>query len=109
MLHRISTFVAASASLIAATIMLAQQPQPAPSSAAPPQTPSASAEEVEGGPPSYVKVETPQQRRDRVGAVDPGPNPDEKTKFYRYGKEFHIARFEKKWASFDQEIGRAHV
>ena len=49
-----------------------------------------------------MKVETPQQRRDRVGAVDPGPNPDEKTKFYRYGKEFHIARFEKKWASFDQ-------
>ena len=106
MLHRLSRFAIASIAVLAASLMMGQQPQPAqPQAATPHTTAAAAATEGDGGKPAYIKPETPEQRHERVGLVDPGPNPDEKTTFYRYGKSFHIERFDKKWASFDQEPG----
>jgi hypothetical protein len=56
----------------------------------------------EGGTPTYVRPETPEQRHERLGTNDdPGPNPDEKKTFYRFGKQYHIERYERRWASFD--------
>jgi hypothetical protein len=104
MFHRLSRYAIASAAIIAASLMMGQQPQPAQPQAATQQT-AASAAAEDGGAPAYIKPETPEQRRERVGLVDPGPNPDEKTVFYRYGKAYHIVRFDKKWAAFDQEPG----
>lgn len=60
----------------------------------------------DGGEPRYVRPETPEQRRDRIGgAEDPGMNPDSKQVFYRYGKPFTIYKYEKEWATYDQQPG----
>lgn len=66
---------------------------------------AAHAEQIDGGVPTYIKPETPEERRTRVGPVDPGLNPDEKTIFYRNAVAYHIAKFERKWAAFDQPAG----
>lgn len=80
------------------------QTQPAPKAPAATTTTTAAttAGEPEGGTPTYIRPETPQQRRDRLGTNDdPGPNPDEKKIFFRFGKQFHIERYDRRWASFD--------
>jgi hypothetical protein len=60
----------------------------------------------EGGVPVWIKPETPEHRRERLGtATDPGPDPDPKTHFWRFGKPFHIERFDRKWAAYDREEG----
>jgi hypothetical protein len=76
--------------------------------AAAPQTPAAqsSATVPEGGMPTWIKAETPEHRRDRLGTnTEPGINPDEGVHFWRYGKSFHIVRFDRKWAAYDREEG----
>src|SRR5438045_9026491 len=106
MLQRLSRFAIASIAVLSASLMMGQQPQTAKPQAWTQQTTTyAAATEDVGGKPAYIKPETPAQRHERVGLVDPGPNPDEKTSFYRYGKAFHIVRFDKKWAAFDQDPG----
>lgn len=67
-------------------------------------TPATNAE-IEGGAPSYVKEETPEQRRARVGEVDPGANPDPKAEFSRFGKKWKIERYERQWAAYDAQPG----
>ncbi len=59
-----------------------------------PATPAAAPAEIEGGTPAYVTPETPEQRAARVGAVDPGLDPDPQHIFYRYGKRYHIEKFD---------------
>jgi hypothetical protein len=60
----------------------------------------------EGGLPTWVKPETPEHRRDRLGtAEDPGLNPDSKKQWWRYGRAYTIERYERKWAAYDQEEG----
>jgi VCBS repeat protein len=60
----------------------------------------------EGGVPHYIRPETPEQRRDRIGTnEDPGPNPDEKTIFWRYGSQFTIFKVEKEFAKYMPEPG----
>jgi len=77
------------------------QAQKAPAAKAAPATTSA-VPQPEGGTPAYIRAETAQQRRDRLGTNDdPGPNPDEKKTFYRFGKQYHIERYDRRWASFD--------
>jgi hypothetical protein len=114
MLPRFPLFLAVAA-LAAVTVAKSQTtttpPAPATTSATAAQSNPAST--TSGEPkfmagektPHYVKAETPEQRRDRVGAVDPGPDPDETTVFYRFSRPFHITKFEKKWAAFDQPLG----
>ena len=91
----------------AAGVVLAQS-QPAPTPKAPATatpataTPAPQTGQVEGGAPRYIRPETPQQRRDRLGTnEDPGPNPDPKKQFFRFGKQYHIERFESRWASYE--------
>ncbi len=60
----------------------------------------------EGGVPVWVRPETPEQRRERLSTPeDPGPDPDPKKTFYRFGRPFHIERFERRWAAYDKEPG----
>jgi hypothetical protein len=78
------------------------QPAPKAPAATTKTAPAATAGEPEGGTPTYIRPETPQQRRDRLGTNDdPGPNPDEKKTIFRFGKQFHIERYDRRWASFD--------
>lgn len=81
----------------AASSVLAQPapaPQPAPA--------AASAQAIEGGEPKYVRPETPEQRKERLGtAEDPGTNPDPAKKFWRFGRSQTIEKFDRKWASYD--------
>jgi hypothetical protein len=60
--------------------------------------------EIDGGTPTFTRLdgkpETPEQRAARVGAVDPGSNPDPKTTFYRYGKRYHIEPYDNRWVVF---------
>jgi hypothetical protein len=59
---------------------------------------TATAEVPDGGVPRYIKPETPQQRMERLGTQeDPGPNPDSKTKWIRFGHPYTIHKFDKKW------------
>jgi len=57
-------------------------------------TPVAAPADIVGGTPTYVTPETPAQRAARVGPVDPGLDPDPKQVFYRYGKRYHIEKFD---------------
>jgi hypothetical protein len=94
---------------LAATAALAQTP--ATSSAPvpfPPETrmsaplPTDANGVIEGGAPKYLTPETPEQRMARIGMrEDPGPNPDPKQVFYRFGKPVSIHRYERRWANFD--------
>lgn len=80
------------------------KPQPAAAQPAAAQTAATASvsKEIEGGTPTYLRPETPEQRRLRVGNVDPGPNPDPKTIFYRYGKLYHIEKFDRAWEATDR-------
>jgi hypothetical protein len=88
-------FVGMLGALTGATAADAQTPAPA-------QTPAASAPaEQDGGIPRYIRPETPEQRRDRLGtAEDPGPDPDPDKVYYRFGKPFKISKHEKRWAKY---------
>jgi hypothetical protein len=56
--------------------------------------------------PHYIKPETPEQRKARLGtSEDPGPDPDPKVIYSRYGKPMHIDRFDRKMAAYDVEEG----
>jgi hypothetical protein len=56
--------------------------------------------------PHYIRPETPQQRKDRLGTQDdPGPDPDPTTVFIRFGKRTRIARFDRRMAGYDVEEG----
>jgi FG-GAP-like repeat len=77
-------------------------PQPPPGSAQ--QVSGASA--IPGGEPHYVLAETPEQRKLRLATQeDPGVNPDPKATYIRYGHLYHIARYDRKLAAFDQPEG----
>jgi FG-GAP-like repeat len=86
---------------LAATPLVAQT---APATSAQPQPAVAAA--VEGGTPQYIKPETEEQRRSRLGTVDdPGPNPDPEKIWWRFGKQYKIHRYERRWAKYDQQEG----
>jgi hypothetical protein len=59
-----------------------------------------------GGEPRYVKPETAEQRRDRIGTTeDPGPDPDPTKIFSRFGKQYTIYKAEKRYAKYLPEVG----
>ncbi|MBK5260217.1 MAG: VCBS repeat-containing protein [Thermoanaerobaculia bacterium] len=61
----------------------------------------------EGGMPAWVRPETPEQRRERLStSEDPGINPDPKKVFFRFGRPFHIERYERRWAAYDRDMGQ---
>lgn len=63
--------------------------------------------QLEGGAPAYIKPETAAQRTARLGTPeDPGPNPSGETIFFRFGKQYKIERFDRRWANYqDVEPG----
>jgi hypothetical protein len=98
------------ATCVAATLTPAAfaQTTAKPAAVAPPASSAAqsSATVPEGGMPTWIKPETPEHRRERVGTnIEPGINPDPGIHFWRYGKSFHIERYDRKWAAYDREEG----
>src|SRR3954451_3977275 len=93
--------------ICAAATATAALAQTAPQTATPPKAAPQGAQTMapgvpEGGEPKYIRPETEQQRKERLGtAEDPGTNPDQSKHYWRYGHSFHIERFDRKWASYD--------
>ncbi len=59
-----------------------------------------------GPTPTYLKAETAEQRKTRLGtAEDPGLDPDPDKHFYRFGKSFHIEKTLRRYAVWDQPEG----
>jgi len=95
-----------SASLALASF--AQTPATTPPTSAIAQTSTASSSTTvpEGGMPVWIKPETPQHRRERLGTpTDPGIDPAPTMHFWRFGKPYHIEKYERKWAAYDREEG----
>ena len=93
---------------VAAALMPAAFAQtPAKPGAVPQPSAAASNETVpDGGMPAWIKPETPEQRNDRLGThTDPGINPDPATQYWRFGKPYHIEKYDRKWAAYDREEG----
>lgn len=96
------TFIVAVATVFAAS---AQEQQPAPAQPellAPTATPAADEVDVpDGGMPTYVVPETPEQRQERLGTnEDPGINPDPEKVWIRFGKKYRIRKYERQWAKY---------
>src|ERR1700692_458455 len=95
------------ATCAAASLSVAFAQTPAkPVPAAAPQTPASvtpsKATVPDGGMPAWIKPETPERRMERLGThTDPGINPDPSVHFWRFGKSYHIERFDRKWAAYD--------
>ena len=93
---------AAVLALLASAPLLAQADKPA----APAATTTAAVvapSEIDGGKPSYLKPETPEERMKRLGTTeDPGPDPDTKKIWTRFGKQYHIEKFTRQWEAYDR-------
>jgi hypothetical protein len=82
----------------------AAQPQTAQSATAQTAKPAAAAtpSTVDGGEPKWIRPETPEQRKLRIGTVeDPGPDPDPAKRFWRFGHMYYIEKADRRWANFD--------
>lgn len=56
----------------------------------------------DGGAPSYIRPETPEQRLARIGTTtDPGPDPDPTAIWWRFGKAYKIDRYDRHWAVYE--------
>jgi hypothetical protein len=99
-----SLFASLAGALLLSAAAVAQtqtKPEGAPATTS---TASAATATPDGGTPTFLRPETAEQRKLRIGTnVDPGPDPDPKTKFWRFGKSMHIEKYEKQWATFDAE------
>jgi hypothetical protein len=96
------------ATCVAAALMPAAFAQTPTKPVAVPQPAAAPSNETvpDGGMPAWIKPETPQQRNDRIGThPDPGINPDPATHYWRFGKPYHIEKYDRKWAAYDREEG----
>lgn len=85
---------------------LALQAQTTPAPAATAQTSTAPAAKtapaIDGGEPHWIRPETPEQRKLRIGtAEDPGPDPDTTKHWWRYGHSYTLEKAERRWANFD--------
>jgi hypothetical protein len=93
-------FIVVAAAVASATTLWAQT-TPAP---APPATTTAAtaASAIDGGDPSYLKAETPEQRKMRLGTPDdPGPNPDPGKHYWRFGRSYHIEKYDRRWENYE--------
>ena len=97
------TFIVAALAVLAAGAQEQgkQQPQ-APALLAPSAQPAVDETEVpEGGVPTYIKDETPEERRERLATQeDPGINPDPEKIWIRFGKKYKIRRYEREFARY---------
>ena len=72
----------------------------------PPEPEGTLPEKMDGGAPSYIRPETPEQRKTRLGtAEDPGHNPDPAKEYWRFGYRAMIEKYDRQWARFDRQEG----
>ncbi len=97
--------------LLAATLTGVAEAQSGATAPAPDQTKanagSDAATAAMGEIPEYIRPETPEQRMARLGtAEDPGVEPDPEKVWYRFGKQYKLERFDRRWANYqDVDIG----
>lgn len=86
--------------LVPAVATLTQTRTPQTPELAPTLAPAADeADAMEGGVPAYIKEETPEQRRSRLGTQsDPGLNPSPDKIWMRFGRGFTIRRYDREWS-----------
>ncbi|MGZ5474397.1 MAG: FG-GAP repeat domain-containing protein, partial [Thermoanaerobaculia bacterium] len=96
------TFIVLALAAFAASAQEKTALQQTPELLAPTAEPAAEEMEVpEGGIPSYIKEETAQERRERLGTqVEPGINPDPDQIWVRFGKKYRIRRYEREFARY---------
>lgn len=88
---------AAMFALLAVAPLMAQTEKPATT------TTTMNSSEQDGGAPQYLKPETAEERMKRLGTTeDPGPDPDLKKVWTRFGKEYHIEKFTRQWEAYDR-------
>lgn len=99
------TLIVLALGAFSATAQEQAQPQQTPELLAPTAQPSVEEMEVpEGGVPTYVVEETPEQRKERLGTQeDPGINPDPDRVWVRFGQKFKIRRYEREFARYDPD------
>ena len=87
-------------SFVITVVALGAYAQKAPSPSAPSAGQTAPAT-MEGGTPTYVVPETPEQRRERLGtSEDPGLDPDPNKVWWRFGRSYKIEKHERRWARY---------
>jgi len=99
-------FIVLALSALGATAQERVTPQPQlPELLAPTAEPTAEESEMpEGGVPSYIKPETPEQRSERLGTQeDPGINPSPDKIWIRFGQKFRIRKYEREFARYFPE------
>jgi hypothetical protein len=102
----ILAFCLASGATLAAVAQTTPAPQPAPApqtSTAPATTTTEPAANVpDGGMPHWLRPETPEKRKARLGTVeDPGLDPPESKRFWRFGHNMYIQKTARRWANFE--------
>ncbi len=98
MLVRRFSIAVAAAAVMTGTVALAQPAASAPATGSATQ---ASAAMPDGGVPTFIRAETPEQRKARLGTEDPGLDPDPAKHFWRFGKSYHITKYERRFAVYD--------
>jgi hypothetical protein len=99
---------------VLSVLVLAQLPgdaQEATKQNAAPAAATAAQPVPDGGMPHYIRPETPEQRKDRLGTQeDPGIDPDPKTEWFRFGTIYTIHKVEKQWVKPSTQPGwvRSH-
>ena len=69
-------------------------------------TPATTQAVPDGGMPTWIRPETPEQRMARIGTPeDPGLDPDPNKHFWRFGRSYHIEKYERRLARYDREPG----
>jgi hypothetical protein len=86
----------------------AKPQQQTPELLAPTAQPAADEMEApEGGIPTYIKEETPDERRERLATPeDPGTNPDPDKVWIRFGKKMKIRKYEREFARYNPDNPR---
>ena len=100
--RKLTIAVVAAAAATLTTPAFAQTPTAqTPSAPAPVAAPTtaAAAKEPTGSAPHYIRDETPEERKVRLGtSEDPGPNPDPNKHFMRFGESYHVSRWTRREA-----------
>ena len=98
-----TSVAAAALALFSALPLLAQAEKPAATTTTTTTVTTTNPSEMDGGAPQYIKPETPEERMKRLGtSEDPGPDPDPKKIWTRFGKEYHIEKFTRQWEAYDR-------
>ncbi|HUP49878.1 MAG TPA: VCBS repeat-containing protein [Thermoanaerobaculia bacterium] len=66
--------------------------------------PPKAGEEIEGGTPAWIRAETPDERKARLGtSEDPGLDPDPDREWERFGYKFKVERYPREFASYEDQ------